>query len=285
MKYGDGTRIELRAPRASLQLGRVSHALFDHDGTISVLRQGWEQVMAPVMVRAILGDRHEDADEPLRRKVRARVAEYIDRSTGIQTIVQMDALAGMVREFGIVSPDRILDYKGYKALYDRELMEVVNRRVGRFRAGELSAEDLTIKGAVPFLAALRERGVRLYLASGTDDGDVRAEAGLLGYAGLFDGGMYGCVGDLSRSSKRMVIERIFREHGLSGPELVCFGDGPVEMQECRRCEGIAVGIASDEVRRSGLNEAKRARLIRAGAHIIAPDFSQGEELLGLLFAR
>jgi hypothetical protein len=41
-------------------------------------------------------------------------------------------------------------------------------------------------------------------------------------------------------------------------------------------------VAGDEVRRFGWNPAKRARLIRAGADLLIPDFSQMEKLLELL---
>lgn len=43
--------------------------------------------------------------------------------------------------------------------------------------------------------------------------------------------------------------------------------------------GRAVGVASDEVRHFGLNSAKRSRLIRAGADVIVPDFTQAAFLL------
>ena len=81
----------------------------------------------------------------------------------------------------------------------------------------------------------------------------------------------------------MVIEGIMQENNLQGPELAVFGDGPVEMRECRKRGGIAVGIASDEIRRHGLNIEKRTRLIKAGAHIIVPDFSQHDKLIKSLF--
>jgi len=68
----------------SIPFGRIKHAVFDNDGTISTLRQGWEQIMAPVMVKAILGDKYQTADETLYYKVRNRVADYIDKSTGIR---------------------------------------------------------------------------------------------------------------------------------------------------------------------------------------------------------
>ena len=46
--------------------------------------------------------------------------------------------------------------------------------------------------------------------------------------------------------------------------------------------GLAVGIASSEIRRYGLNPIKRRRLIRAGADIIISDYSQLNHLCKLL---
>jgi len=267
----------------SIPFGRIKHAVFDNDGTISTLRQGWEQIMAPVMVRAVLGDKYETADETLYHKVKSRIADYIDSSTGMQTIIQMEALVEMVREFGVVEDDKILDKFGYKEIYNNALMELVNRRIEKLKSGELDISDYTIKGALEFVVALKKRGIKLYLASGTDSQDVIAESEALGYARLFDGGIYGSVGDVTKYSKKMVIEKIMAGNNLQGPELVVFGDGPIEIRECRKRDGIAVGIASDEIRRHGLSAEKRTRLIKAGAHVIVPDFSQHETLIKLLF--
>ena len=280
-RYLANTEIELCYQ--SIPLGRIKHAVFDHDGTISTLRQGWEQIMTPVMVKAILGDKYETADETLYHKARNRVADYIDKSTGLQTILQMEAPVEIVREFDIVGPDKILDKFRYKEIYDNALMELVNQRIEKFKRGELDINDYTIKGALAFLKELRQMGITLYLASGTDRHDVTAESKALGYAELFDGGTYGALGDITRYSKKMVIEGIMKENNLQGPELAVFGDGPVEMRECRKRGGISVGIASDEIRRHGLNIEKRTRLIKAGAHIIVPDFSQHDKLIKSLF--
>jgi len=280
-RYLDGSEIELCWE--PMPQPRIKHAVFDHDGTVSTLRQSWEQVMAPVMIRAILGEKYKTSDENLYNQVRNRVLDYIDKSTGIQTIIQMEALVEMVKEFGLVPGDEILDRVGYKKIYNDALMEVVNNRIEKFRRGELDIHDYTIKGVLEFLEALERRGVKLYLASGTDIEDVIAESKTLGYAGLFDGGIYGSVGDIARDSKKMVVEKIMTENNLRGPELAVFGDGPVEIRECRKRDGIAVGVATDEIRRHGLNPEKRARLVKAGAHIIIPDFSQQDRLLKLLF--
>ncbi len=277
--YGDA---EIELCYQSIPLGRIKHAVFDNDGTISTLRQGWEQIMAPVMIKAILGDRYQTASETLYHKVRNRVLDYIDKSTGVETIIQMQALVEMVKEFGIVPANKILDKFGYKEIYNDAMMELVNQRIAKFKRGELDITDYTIKGALEFLKALQQRGIKLYLASGTDHKDVVAEVTALGYAHFFDGHIYGALDDAAKYSKKMVIERIMRENNLQGPELVVFGDGPVELRESRKRDGLAIGIASDEIRRHGLNIEKRNRLVKAGAHIIAPDYSQSQKLLELL---
>ncbi len=281
-QYLPGTEIEICTDVHSLPRGRIKHAVFDHDGTISTLRQGWEQVMEPVMVKAILGDQYQNAEETLYHRVLARVRDYIQKSTGIQTLQQMDALADMVREFAVVPPDQILDRFGYKKIYNDALMQRVRLRINKFQSGQLDLHDFTLKGAIDFLHALKNRGVTLYLASGTDRQDVLDEAAVLGYAGLFENRIYGAVGDIRDYSKRMVIDSIMTQNRLQGPELAVFGDGPVEIREARRRNGLAVGLASDEIRRYGLDISKRSRLIKAGAQVIIPDYSESDQILRLL---
>jgi bifunctional ADP-heptose synthase (sugar kinase/adenylyltransferase)/beta-phosphoglucomutase-like phosphatase (HAD superfamily) len=257
------------------------NVIFDHDGTLSVLRQGWESIMEPTMVRAIFGNRHATAEPDLLARVTGRVREYIDKTTGIQTITQMEGLSQMVKEFCLVPEREILDARGYKALYDAQLDGLVEDRLQKLRRGELSREDFAIKGAHAILEALSAAGMTLYLASGSDQDDVRREAEALGYARLFTGGIHGSIGVPELDAKRIVLERILREVG-SGAGLLVFGDGPVEIRETHKAGGYAVGIASDEVRRFGRNLSKRSRLIRAGADLVIPDFSQIHLLLPFL---
>lgn len=271
-RYLKGTQIEIVRNRENR--GHVQHAVFDHDGTISVLREGWEPVMEAMMIRAILGEQFMDAAEFDYQRILASVREFIDISTGIQTILQMQALVDMVTEFGFVPKRAILTATEYKKIYNDALMKQVNVRKERLERRELDVNDFIVKGAVDLLNALCSQGVKLYLASGTDEEDVKAEAEILGYAPLFEGRIYGASGDISKYSKKLVIDRIITGNNLQGPELITFGDGPVEIRETKKRGGIAVGVASDEVRRWGLNQVKRTRLIRAGADYIVPDFSQ-----------
>jgi DUF971 family protein len=74
-----------------------------------------------------------------------------------------------------------------------------------------------------------------------------------------------------------VAEQKLGQGGLLG-----FGDGYVEIEELKRVGGIAVGVASDETYRTGINDWKRQRLIRAGADIIIPDYRERDSLLEYL---
>ena len=279
--YIDGTEIETCSNE--IPNGKITHAVFDHDGTISILREGWEAVMEPVMMNAILGDKINSLDSQFIEDTRQQALEFIDKTTGIQTILQMEGLVNMVREYGMVPENQILDKFGYKEVYNDALLEMVYNRVEKLENGNASVDDYTVKGAVDFLRKLSAKGITLYLASGTDQDDVIAEAKLLGYADLFDGGIFGSVGDVSKYSKKKCIREIMEKNNLQGDQLVVFGDGPVEIKESRRVNGIAVGIASDEASGEGLNLEKRTRLIRSGAHYIIPDFTEHEALINILF--
>ena len=280
-RYVEGTDIELVEIWGDAR--RITHAIFDHDGTISTLRQGWEAVMEPMMVKAILGDHYASADETLYSRVVERVRRFIDKTTGIQTLVQMQGLVNLVQEFGIVPTEEILDEFHYKEIYLAALMKVVRERLAKLRRNELDVADVAVKKAPEFLERLHAAGVQLYLASGTDEAEVIAEAEALGYAHLFAGRIYGAVGDVKVEAKRVVLDRILNEIGaVREVSFAAFGDGPVEIRETRKRGGMTIGIASDEVRRYGLEHGKRSRLIRAGAHVVIPDFSQLDHVLHLL---
>ncbi len=257
-------------------LGRLRHALFDFDGTLSVIREGWERVMVPLMVEMIAGE----SGDP-HGSVRRLVEQYVDESTGIQTILQMEWLAKTIAERR--GTDHALSPQDYKAIYNQRLLEPVNRRLARLERGEVCREELMIAGAEGFVRALAARGLTLYLASGTDREHVEREAAALGVARYFGGGIFGALGSIEQYSKAKVIRDILDTHGLQGPELLVIGDGPVEIREGKARGAVTVGVASDEARRRGLNRHKRDRLIAAGADLIVPDFAAADALLAFLF--
>ncbi len=277
-----GTAFEVVEPAALGIRRELRHAIFDHDGTLSTLREGWEDVMAPMMLKAILGPAYGRTSPAVVDEWRDRIAEFIDRTTGIQTLVQMQGLVELVHEAGFVAPSEVLDHHGYKQVYNDLLLAQVRSRVADLEAGRLAPEDFHIKNSIPLLRALRAAGMTLHLASGTDEADVVAEANVLGFGEYFADRIYGSIGDVTHEAKRVVLERIVQDNHLSGAEIVTFGDGPVEMGETSKRGGLAVGVCSDELRRHGFNPAKRRRLVRGGAHLLVGDYSDLPRLLEAL---
>jgi beta-phosphoglucomutase-like phosphatase (HAD superfamily) len=123
----------------------------------------------------------------------------------------------------------------------------------------------------------------LYLASGTDRKYVLRETELLALTPFFGDHIYGALDDYKTFSKKLIVEQILRDHHLQGEELLGFGDGFVEIEEIKRAGGVAVGVASDEARRRGIDSWKRDRLIRAGADIVIADYGNQGRLLRYLF--
>jgi phosphoglycolate phosphatase len=255
--------------------GHVRHALFDFDGTLSLIREGWRDVMIPMMVEFLLQTpRHEGEAE-----LNVVVAEFVDRLTGKQTIYQMIQLCEEIAKRGGKAAEPL----EYKKMYHDRLWARIEHRVTALKSGRLAPDDFMVPGAAAMLQTLYARGVKCYLASGTDEPYVIDEAAALGVTPYF-AGVYGAQDDYKNFSKKMVIDRIIREHQLHGSEFVAFGDGFVEIEDAKAVGGIAVGVATNEDTRTGVNEWKRARLIQAGADIIIPDFRQYAALAACLFA-
>jgi phosphoglycolate phosphatase-like HAD superfamily hydrolase len=174
----------------------------------------------------------------------------------------------------------------YKRKYHDRLMEKIRHRHEALRSGRARPDDYLVAGALPMLSALRDRGLPLYLASGTDERYVKDEAGLLGLTPYFGEHVYGAIDDYRAFSKKMVIERILRENRIDGSALLGFGDGYVEIENIKSSGGLAIAVASDEAMRSGNADAwKRDRLIGVGADIVIPDFREKDALLNHLFGR
>ncbi len=268
--------MDIEILRPDFPRGSFRSALFDFDGTLSLIREGWPQVMIPMMVGVLreAGAREDDA------ALTARVEEFVMRLNGRQTIYQMIQLADEVRCRGGTP----LDPLAYKHRYHDLLMERIRARLDDLASGRAAPADWTVPGSQEMLAALRDRGVTLYLASGTDLAFVRREVELLGLAPYFGTHVYGALDDYKSFSKKMVIDRILAENDLHGAELIGFGDGFVEVEEVKAVGGVAVAVASDEANRRGMDAWKRDRLARAGADLVIGDYRCRDELLRLLFA-
>jgi phosphoglycolate phosphatase-like HAD superfamily hydrolase len=252
----------------------LTHVLFDFDGTLSLIRQGWPEVMLP-MFAEFLPRRSGETEE----SVRQLLMDDIMRLNGKQTIYQMIQLAERIRERG-GQPQDPLDYKKE---YLRRLDERISHRTDGLRSGRIPPDELLVHGARPFLDHLQARGLKLYLASGTDEIFVRQEAALLDVARYFGPHIYGAQDNYKTFSKKLVIERLLRENNISGDQLLAYGDGYVEIQNTKEVGGLAIAVASDEANNGSgrMDEWKRQRLSGVGADVVIPDFRDATHLLAL----
>lgn len=253
----------------------IAHVLFDFDGTLSLIRHGWPEVMTPMFVE-MLPARAGESEEDLRRLV----FDDIMRLNGKQTIYQMIQLADRIRERGGTPREPLW----YKHEYLRRLHERIDDRHAGLRAGRFERDEFLLHGSRALLELLQERGLRLYLASGTDEPFVKTEADLLDVSRYFEGRIHGAQDDHQNFSKKMVIERILRENEVSGARLLAFGDGYVEIENTKQVGGLAVAVASDEDNNGSgkLDEWKRQRLLGVGADVVIPDYRDAEALLDRL---
>lgn len=258
---------------ASARKSRV--VLFDFDGTLSLIRSGWMDVMVPMMVEMLLDLRTGETEEQLR----GVVEDFVWRLTGKETIYQMIALADAIESRGGTPLDPLV----YKKMYLDRLWVRIENRVEDLRRGKTSPENYLVPGARPLLEALKDRGMTMYLASGTDEIYMQEEARLLDIARYFDGGVYGALDDYKSFSKAILIQRILSATEFRGDEFLGFGDGYVEVEEVKKVGGVAVGVASQEPACLTIDEWKRKRLIGVGADYIVPNFNGTDRLMRTLF--
>lgn len=250
-------------------------AVFDFDGTLSLLRGDWQGLMVPMMVELLAA---APAAEP-REELVALVEDYVTRLTGQPTMAQMQALVEHLARRG----GRPEAPEAYLARYLEQLLTRTARRIDQVQRGQVPPDEMLVPGARQLVEALAEDGLLLVIASGTELGDVQREAAILGLNRHFDKWIFGPVNNDPRFSKEAVLRSLMAEHNLAGEAVVAIGDGPAEMLAVKAVGGLALGVASDEVRKSGtINRLKREHLFRCGADVIVADYRPLDPILRLL---
>jgi phosphoglycolate phosphatase len=264
--------VEIISAGVSAEHTRV--ALFDFDGTLSLIRSGWMEVMVPMMVEFLLETRSGESEDELR----VVVEDFVGRLTGKQTMYQMIELADHIEKRGGTP----LEPLAYKKIYLDRLWQTIEHRVDELRKGHCSPEKYLVPGSRALLEALQDRGFTMYLASGTDDVYMQEEAKLVDVHRYF-AGVHGALDDYQSFSKAILIQRIIASAAFSGREFLGFGDGYVEIENVKSVGGVAVGVATAEPDCLTIDQWKRDRLIGVGADLVIPNFLELDQLFHALF--
>jgi len=250
-------------------------AIFDFDGTLSLLRGNWQGLMVPMMVETLAAIGTGEC----RARLTGIVEEFVTRLTGQPTMQQMLALCDEVQKRGRPRPDANVYFSRYMDM----LISRTETRIADVNAGRATTDQMLIPGSRMLLERLNAAGWTLVIASGTELSDVRRESGVLKIDPYFGARIFGPINNDPRFSKEQVLRQLMVEHGLRGDEIASIGDGPAEMLAIKAVGGLAIGVASDEVHQDGrINRLKRDHLLRAGADVIIPDYRDFNSVLRLL---
>ena len=135
------------------------YAVLDFDGTVSLIREGWQQIMIPFFTDELCatpGGRNLPREE-----LALRAKEFITLLTGKQTIYQCIHLAEEITALGGTPKDP----QDYKDEYHRRLLERIDNRLKGLESGQIDPETLTVPGTYDLLDMLLRHNVVPYLAS------------------------------------------------------------------------------------------------------------------------
>lgn len=262
-------RFEVIQPRT--KLGPPQLVVFDFDGTLSLIREGWQRIMIEMMMGYLLPLAQDETEE----SIRTCVVDFVTELTGKPTILQMVQLVEEMRKRG-GSPE---SPEAYKAEFQSRLDQHIEPRRQALANGSHTPDEHLVPGVREMLRDLAQRNIPLAVASGTDEEFVKYEIELLQIAHYFAGRVFAAPRGDANFSKLGVIQRLIEEFEVEPSGLIGFGDGYAETEAVSRLGGIAIGIAGDELTRDGtVDQWRRERLIAAGAEVVMPDFRDYQRL-------
>ena len=261
-------------PRIEI-LARPTHqpsvVAIDFDGTMSLSRIGWQEVMHAVM-RQALAPWH-----PKPHLMDEEITSYIARSTGQPSIIQMAWVDEHVMLYGGVRHGA----QHYLDQFSAAMSAQIDARIASIH-DDASADACMVPGAREFLRMLHAHDVPIALVSGTERHHLIRESQALRIHDYFTAGIYGPGVHAPTFTKHDAMQHLVDQYQAPAGTLVSVGDGPVEIQAGKALLGYSIGVASHE-RSGGLDPAKRTILVQAGADAIVANLTMLAELQSLIF--
>jgi phosphoglycolate phosphatase-like HAD superfamily hydrolase len=260
-------------------------AIFDQDGTLSTFTDGWEEILEAIMLKAIFGNNY--AEKPANDSIiiQNNVRQLIEMSKGTRTIIQMQTLVEMIKEYNYVSHEDILDPEDYDNTFNCELKNLISERTSLIESDIKVRDEYIIQGTIEFLEILKEKGILLFLVSSTKKDMALQIAISMGYADYFSENIFAPDNNDSGFSKENVIREIINKNCIKSSQVVGFGDGIEDVSAVKSIGGTAVGIVSKNESRLETSKEKQTGLIEAGADVIITDYKCHHNLTEYLFGK
>lgn len=255
---------------------KATHVLFDLDGTLSLIRGGWNNIMVDMFMEQIPRKKGETEEQ-----LRAMLVDDTLRLNGKPSIYQMIRFGERMQERG----GKTINPQAAEDQFIQRLQSVALQREADVASGKRTLESVLVPGALTMLDLLKERGLHLFLASGTTEDIVLPEVEQMGLRRYFGEHVYATPVGEQNFSKAEIIEKILSQ-GVNPEQLIAFGDGFVEIHETSRRGGLAIAVASDEAHPGSgkMDLVKRNLLKEVGAHLAIADYSDAQQLINLIFS-
>ena len=256
----------------------ITHVVFDFDGTLSWIRHGWPELMFETFRRH--WPHQAETSQPHWIKA---MEEIVFGMNGRPSLFQMETYARQALHRGGSALDPETLRAGFQAALDHQ----INIRTDAIRSGIKQRDDFVIAGVRPLLEHLRSRGLTLAVVSSSVEHRVKEEAEVLGLTEFFGRHIYGSTPNPAGFSKLQVFRQIIDSEGITGAEMISFGDGPVEIECTKQLGGLAVAVCSDEDENgSGIpHPYKLQQLLSAGADAAIPDYREAIPLIDYILPR
>jgi len=248
-------------------------AAIDFDGTMSLIRIGWQQVMHGVMQAALLPHYPDSA------RLDSEIYTYIAHSTGQPSIIQM----AWVDEQVILHGGPARGAQAYLDLFSHAMRDRIDHKIASIH-DDASADALMVPGARAFLQMLAYYNVRIALVSGTEHIHLLRESAALRIDHFFDAGIHGPGPHNPGFTKGDAMAALIDTYQVAPARFLSVGDGPVEIMAGKSLAGYSIAVASHEAS-GGLDDDKRRHLIAAGADAVIANFHQLHDITTLLFGQ
>jgi len=237
---------------------KILAAIVDWDGTISLLREGWNKVMKDYIANYIsLNPQKKDL---------LWAENFIKETMGENTVDQMLGMMAKAHENGVKNMP--IDQKKRKNLAEKQRIKYrksleEKMRSKRIKRAKVHPGEFINKGIKKFLQELKKRNVKIFVISGSEQkerGGIEEEVEILKLKHYFEK-VFGYNGQIHPYTKENALKWIIKKYKIKNPlQILVVGDGPKEIKTGRDFGTITIGLVS--------NNLSKKNLLKSGADYI-----------------
>ena len=229
-------------------------------------------------MQKVMGQRFPLKEGETNKDIREYLFEQMYRFNGRPTPLFMEEMAREIQSRSGEADSEEM-FQAFLSVLNKEALA----RHENIQSKKRSPDDYIVYEGRAFIETLIEAGLKVIILSGNPHDQVNEEADLLDLSRYCQGHVYGHT-HAENFCKQSIMEKLMKDEGFSGENLIAIGDGAAEIKAAKALGGLAVAICSDEeVNGSGvIDENKLPILLDGGADCVIADYREPATLYNLL---